>query len=244
MVKDFKAEIVEIVSLSPSVRKYILNLGENMEFKAGQFINMSFEVDGEKYMRSYSIASAPNSLDTIELCIKLIENGHLTPKLWEKKVGDFVEIKGPLGLFTLERATKEKLVFIGTGTGISPLLSMIIEELSKQNEILDGDESESIVKTREILLIFGERFENEILYNKEFENLAKNNPNFTFLPVISKPTSDWIGRCGHVQENLDLIDPLNSDIFICGLPEMFDEVKNKLLDLGIDEKNIFHEIFK
>lgn len=96
---------------------------------------------------------------------------------------------------------------------------------------------------KEIILIFGNKFENEILYKKEFENLERENANFKFLPIVSRPTENWKGRTGHVQKNFDVIDPLNSNFFICGLPKMFNNVKEKLLILGVDEKDIFHEVF-
>ncbi len=259
MVNDFKAEIVSIKDLSKTVRHFILNLGEalkkdgveqdrenssNFTFEAGQFLNLSFKIEDNIYRRAYSIASNPNDSNIVELCIKLIDDGKVTPKIWELKVGDFVNIKAPLGVFKLNKSKKEKIVFIGTGTGIAPLRSMIFEEIANQNKILESDSSEGVAYTREILLIYGCRFEEELLYKQEFEYLMRENPNFKFIPVISRPNESWIGRTGHVQENLDMVDIFNSDIFICGLPQMYEGVKSKLIEKGILPENIFHEVFR
>ena len=245
MVNDYKAKIKKITNLSKTVREFTLDLGNELEFKAGQFVNLSFEYNGENLRRAYSIASNPEkNSNEIKLCIKLVENGHLTPRLFEKKEGDEINIKAPLGIFTLDKATKDKLVFIGTGTGIAPLRSMILDELSKQNKVLEKDSEEGVAVTKEIVLIFGVRYENEILYKEEFEKLANDNPNFKYVQVISKPSDEWEGRKGHVQENFDVIDVNNSNVFICGLPAMFDGTKDKLINMGMDEKSIFHEVFR
>ena len=245
MVSDFNAKIKEIKDLTKTVREFTLDLGDKFDFKAGQFVNLSFDYNNENLRRAYSIASNPEeNSNEIKLCIKLVENGHLTPRLFEKKEGDSVDIKGPLGIFTLDKATKEKLVFIGTGTGIAPLRSMILDEISKQKNILDSENEQGISENREIILIFGVRYENEILYKQEFEKLAEENPNFKYIQVVSKPTDNWDGRCGHVQDNFDMIDVNNSNIFICGLPAMFDGAKEKLIQMGMDDKDIFHEVFR
>ena len=245
MVNDYKAKIIGIKDLTKTVREFTLDLGDKFEFKAGQFVNLSFEYNGEILRRAYSIASNPKkNSNEIQLCIKLVESGHLTPKLFEKKVGDNIDIKGPLGIFTLDKATKRKLVFIGTGTGIAPLRSMILDEISKQKGIRDSENEEGIFENKEITLIFGVRYENEILYKDEFEKLAEENPNFKYVQVVSRPTDNWDGRSGHVQDNFDMIDVNNSNVFICGLPAMFDGAKEKLIQMGMDGKDIFHEVFR
>jgi len=245
MVGDYKVEIIDIKEMSKTVKEFTLDLKKNFEFKSGQFVNLSFESEGEKLRRAYSIASnSKKNSSEIKLCIKLVENGHLTPKLFEKNIGDNIDIKGPLGIFTLDKAIKEKLVFIGTGTGIAPLRSMILDELSKQKDIFDSENEQGVSENKEIILIFGVRFENEILYKKEFEKIAKENPNFKYVQVVSKPTENWDGRIGHVQDNFEMIDVNNSNVFICGLPAMFEGTKEKLIQMGMNKKDIFHEVFR
>lgn len=259
MVNDYKAKIIKIKNLSKTVKHFVLNLSEalrkdgvvqdeqesaNFKFIAGQFVNLSFEKNGEIFRRAYSIASNQNDSNIIELCIKLVENGKLTSELWKFKEGDFVNIKGPLGMFNINKATKNKLVFIGTGTGIAPLRAMIFDEISKQNKMLDGDNHEGVADSKEIILVHGVRFEDELLYQEEFEYLERENGNFKYIPVVSKPSENWTQRTNHVQDNLEFIDIFNSDFFICGLPEMFEQVKNKLEQSGVLPENIFHEVFR
>lgn len=250
-VKQYQATIEKIENLSETVRHFIINLGESMEFKAGQFINLSFEQDGQTYRKPYSLASDPKlakEQNKIELCIKLVDTGTLTPHLWHKKENEKVNIMGPLGLFTLQENQQEQnMVFIGTGTGIAPLRAMIKEEIEKQNQFhneTENIESENVTQNKNLILILGVRFENEILYKEEFEKLEKENPNFKFVPIVSRPTDTWQARKGHVQDNLEFIDIGSSQFYMCGLPAMVEAVKEKLLQSGAQETQIHHEIYK
>jgi NAD(P)H-flavin reductase len=232
MVEKLKAKLVKITNLSPTVRDLRFEFEKEFNFEAGQFVNLSFKEGEEILKRPYSIASIPQNKNYIDLCIKNVEGGKVSPKIFEKREGDEFEIMGPLGVFKI-RNQKENLYFIGTGTGIAPLRSMILDLLkNKKTE-------------KQITLIFGCRYENEILYEKEFLELEKNNPNFRYIRVVSKPTDNWVGRQGHVQENLDVIkDILNSEFYICGLPAMFEGVKEKLFSLGVSKEDIYHEVFR
>lgn len=251
MVQKFQAHLDEVRDLSPTVKHFTFSYSEPFEFKAGQFVNLSFEHDGETLRRPYSIASSPNFGDKklLELCIKLVDGGQVTPRLWEKQAGETFELMGPLGVFGLEKAedAEKELVFIGTGTGVAPLRSMIYDELESQElaqRDLEEKETDSVNAYRNLTLIFGVRYEEELLYVKEFQKLSELHPNFKFVPIVSRPTQNWSGRTGHVQQNFDVIDPNNSYCFICGLPAMFDGAKAKLLDLGIPQEHIFHEVFR
>ena len=199
-----------------------------------------FEHEGELVRKPYSIASHPLNPKKIELCIKLVPEGKLTPLLFEKKVGFSLQVMGPLGLFNLDkiRSIKESdsliadpipnLVFIGTGTGIAPLRSMIKDILANEEPY-------------EMKLIFGVRFEGHHCYENEFSDLQKLAPQLQYIPVVSRPTDSWYGRLGHVQQNLDMIQPDNSQVFICGLPEMVEGVTQKLLEKGFTTEQIHSE---
>ncbi len=226
----YDAKLRKIEDMSPSVRLFTIDLEGEMKFKAGQFVNLEFEDGGEDFKKPYSIASSPAHINSLQLCIKLVPDGRATPHLWNKKEGDSVKIRGPLGMFTV-RGEKDKLVFVGTGTGVAPLRGMIQDLLyEKKTE-------------KEVVLIFGCRKENEVLFKEEFERFEKEHPNFKYVPVVSRG-ENWQGRAGHVQDNFDMIDPMNCEVYACGLPAMFDGAKDKLIEMGMDEKSIYHEVFR
>ena len=229
MVSDFNGVFSKIENQGKNTKLFTIDLDREISFKPGQFVNLIFELNGEKFMKPYSIASSNKLKKQIELCVNLVGNGKTTPYLFRKKIGDKVKVKGPLGFFKLDdKSQKEKIVFIATGTGVSPLRSMIL------NLVESGTD-------KQLHLILGIRYEYEILFEKEFREIERNNPNFKFTPVISKPTEKWEGRVGYVQDNLDGVDVLNSGFYVCGLSQMVEEVKNKLLEKGASEEDIYFE---
>lgn len=227
---EYKGTLKEIKDIGENVRNFIITLDKELEFKSGQFINLSFEDKHEEFMRPYSIASSPLNKNQIELCIKKVDEGKVTPHLFHKKENDKVILKGPFGLFTLDKCQKDKLVFIATGTGIAPFRSMVKDLIERKIE-------------KEIILIYGTRNETVIPYHDEFEKIEKENPNFKYITIISRPTENWHGRKGHVQENLDMIDILNSEIYMCGLPIMVESTSKKLEEKGMPSELIHFEKF-
>lgn len=231
-LKTISGKFAKIENQTEKTRLFTIELDEELDFESGQFVNLMFEHDGEKHRKPYSIASSKANKDIIELTINLVEEGRSTPKLFQKQVGDECSIMGPLGLFKLQQDNelkKEKIALIGTGTGIAPLRSILFELLSNSKD------------EREIVLLFGNRFGNEILFEKELKDLEESYPQVRLVTVVSRPDENWEGRCGYVQDNLDVIDCLNSEIYICGRPEMVTGVSDKAILNGADVDSIYAE---
>ena len=89
----------------------------------------------------------------------------------------------------------------------------------------------------------GSKLEKDSLYAEEFEKLAKKHSNFKFCKVLSRtPDEDYEYR-GHVQDFIEkfIEEKENYEYYICGLKQMVDDVKNKLIELGISEERIIFE---
>ena len=129
-----EATIVDIKDETEKVKRYFIKVPDEIpfSFKAGQFIMLDLPIDSKYTNRSYSIASAPSNDNIFELCIVLNEKGLGTPYMWENfKVGTKVNISKVLGKFQLPETIDRDICFIGTGTGIAPLRSQIIDILNK-----------------------------------------------------------------------------------------------------------------
>jgi CDP-4-dehydro-6-deoxyglucose reductase len=231
------ARLASSKALSPSVRGLELAIldDEPFVFVAGQYIDLFVPVeDGEPIKRSYSIASAPDLAgERIELAVTLVEGGPVSTAIHGWQLGFELEVLGPSGLFTrLKDPTDVPLVFVGTGTGLSPLRSMILNELRERPE------------GPPVTLLFGARTEADILWRDELEALAKASPRFRYEITLSRASEAWSGRAGYVQAHLrDVAQSAEgTHVYICGLTKMVTEVRELLKnELGFDRKQVHSE---
>jgi ferredoxin-NADP reductase len=222
-MKPYDVKIKEIIKYKDESFLLKLQKPESFEFDPGQFVML--QVGNEK--RAYSIASAP-SQSTLDILIKLHENGKVSEPLYTKNEGDEIHIIGPYGKFTLDKAKNEELFFITAGTGVAPFRSMIIEALEKNPE-------------RKITILFG--FRNDYFFEDEWKGLESKYKNFKLICCCSNPVETWAGLKGRVTEHIKetIPSPGKVDIFICGPKAMGEEAEKQLDELSFEKDNIHLE---
>jgi ferredoxin-NADP reductase len=210
--------------------RFTLQNGKKMIFKAGQFVQMFIPKDGAVRRTSYSIASPPADGSYFELCVTLVDGGVSSTYLHSLKVGDKLQAMGPLGKFTMPEAPARDMAFVSTGSGIAPFRSMINDLFHKNNQ-------------RQIYLVYGNRFEEDIIYRREWEDLAKQFPQFHVMHTLSRAAEAWKGPRGYVGEWVGQFvpSPVDKDFFICGLNKMITDVSAKLKSLGVPDTQIHFE---
>lgn len=223
------ARLIEFVDIAEEIRHFVFEADvAKFSFVPGQFVSLSDTVEGKKVTRAYSIASPPDGA-RFELCLNRVKEGRMSPRLFDLRPGDRIEMQPALGYFTLRTPVSDS-VMVATGTGIAPIRSMLKAHLDAHPD-------------RQFTLIFGVRFEGNLLYRNEFEQMAARHPNFRFWPTLSRPDTGWTGRAGHVQAHL--LEAIGSrrdlDVYVCGLKAMVDDVRGRLKDLGFDRKRIVYE---
>jgi ferredoxin-NADP reductase len=210
-----------------------------MPYLAGQFVMVIFNVDGEDLTRAYSIASSPSGKG-FELCVKRVPGGKGSNFLAELEVGDELKVKGPYGMFTVKEGNQNDLLLVATGTGIAPIKGLVTDLLAK------GDK-------RQIDVIFGVRYVDDIFYQEYFEELAKMHDNFRLTMCCSRPDGDadrsceivWHGKKGRVTDYLAEFDLSRKDLglYVCGNGLMAKEVRQLALDAGMEKTQIHVESF-
>ena len=232
------AELTQSVLLSPQTKHLELRVAgvDEFRFVPGQFVSIKQpKPDGKVHTRAYSIASAPRSEPTFDLCLNRVGDGFLSNWLCDLEVGATVQFHGPHGLFTL-REPREDAIFIATGTGIAPIRSMIQWLFAKPERH----------REHEYWLVFGTRYEYSIYYRDEFEKIARENANFHYLPTLSRCGDEWQGCRGYVQDHVRQIVAGRQDMqaYICGLNQMVAAVRKLLTEeIGWDRKHIVFERF-
>jgi ferredoxin-NADP reductase len=225
-----RARLLETRELAPGVRHFEFDLPdkERFGFVPGQFMSFTAMIGEDEITRAYSIASPPSG-NRFALCLNEVDGGHFSPHLFSMQPGQELACSGPYGSFIFRRPLNDSIL-VATGTGIAPFRSMMLERLPHEPD-------------RRFTLIFGVRYARSLLYREEWETLARQHPNFTFHPTITRPEEDWPGATGRVQSHLlqALEERPDADIYICGLKEMVNDVRALLKEKGVDRRRIIYE---
>lgn len=224
--------------LSPVVRSLRFEAvdGEPIGQQPGQWVNLFVPTGEGELRRSYSIAARPDDAcpAEMEIAVTRVDGGPVSTALHALPPGAVLDMDGPWGVFTLERSPDDRpRVFVGTGTGVTPLRAMLQAELAAR----PGDGPD-------LRLLFGCRTEEDLLYRAEFEALAAAHSRFRYVPTLSRGAGSWRGATGYVQAHLPgLLSATGpAHVFVCGLSKMVQEVRRLLKEeLGYDRKQIHTE---
>ena len=226
MIKTIPAKISNLEFISGEVVRLTLRIPPNksFEFLAGQYVDLS--IKGIK--RSYSIVSTPSD-SKIEFLIKNYSGGQFSNYLFnEAKVNDLLRIEGPKGTYIFPNDLPQNLLFISTGTGIAPNLSLIKSGLK-----------EGRIQKRQITLIHGQRTSNEHIFS--IEDTLKG---IEIIKCTSREHKEGFTR-GYVQEAVKELD-LNigeTMVFACGNPQMIKDLKMEMIALGLEKRNFKSDVF-
>lgn len=223
--------------LAPEVRSLRFRRvdGANMAFIPGQFLQIHFEHQGARTKRSYSIANAPGS-PLFEIAVSYVPGGAATALLSAIHEGQSIEASGPYGRFCLLGADQNKrYLLIGTGTGITPYRAMLPE----LTELIEK-------RGLKVAIVQGARNRDELLYGAEFQAFAEAHPQHVeyFACYSQQARQQWRGdRAGRVHVALAEIQPdPHSDIaYLCGNPNMVDEMFSALKELGFQITHVRRE---
>lgn len=214
-------------------KTFRFNVPEEFTFIPGQYVILStnYIKDGveKEIKRSYSISSSPTEKGYIDLTIKLYPLGEFTPLIFSKKKGDVFGIVGPLGKFVFDENCT-KAAFLGAGSGITPLRSMMKYCIDKKLPI-------------EITLIYSSKTPDDIIFREEFESW-NNIDNVTCVNTITRPEGyEWNGQTGRITPELikKYIDTEIAHFYICGPVPFVDSMIKILKDLHIDPERIRKE---
>jgi Na+-transporting NADH:ubiquinone oxidoreductase subunit F len=277
-VKKWECTVRSNDNVATFIKELVLELpkGEDVNFRAGGFIQIecspheveykNFEIAGEyredwdrfdmwRYksvvkndvVRAYSMANYPEEKGLIMLNVRIaspppgddsIPPGQMSSFIFNLKPGDKVTISGPFGEFFAKDTDKE-MVFIGGGAGMAPMRSHIFDQLRR------------IKSDRKMSFWYGARSLREMFYEDDFNELASENPNFTWNIALSDPLPEdnWEGYTGFIHNVLyenylkDHVAPEDCEYYMCGPPMMNAAVINMLEDLGVERDNIFLDDF-
>jgi len=236
----FDVRLARAQMISPNVRELAFERvdGVPFEFQAGQWVSLVLPLAEGEARRAYSVASPPDGSPGFEIAVTKVDGGPGSTYLHALTPGSVLRAIGPQGFFTRPRGAAHPSLFIGTGTGVTPLRSMIRDALAH------GDPAP-------MTLLFGVRFEEDRLYREELDALqAKHEGQFRVLYTLSRPPAGHAGPTGYVQTHVeehwrDLVargGGVAPHAYVCGLERMVGAVRDLLRkQMGVDRKQVHSE---
>ena len=224
MAHPFRATVQQIRHLTSEIRELTLEMIEPsaLTFQAGQAIAVAVPDSRapSPLLRYFSLASPPRLSKHLVLLLNSQDRGKGSSFLLEQARGAEVQISGPYGSFLLHHEPDKELLFVGTGTGVAPLWSMM-------TSLLENSCSQPIQ------LLWGLRSEADQYYLQELEAWAAQHENFSYVLTLSKPSASWRGKQGRVTDvlqELSGVDHLSA--YVCGNRAMVKEVSELLKAKG------------
>ena len=206
--------------------------------RAGQHVDVRLTAeDGYQAERSYSIASPPEEAPRVTLTVERIDDGEVSPYLTEDlRVGDKLELRGPIGgYFVWEAAMGGPLLLVAGGSGIVPLMAMLLHRAA----------TSSSVPTR---LLYSSRSLEDVIYRDELDHLVKNT---TMLEVVQTLTRvqppGWRGYTRRIDTQMlrEVAWPVEQRpiAYICGPTPFVETAAASLVALGHEPARIKTERF-
>jgi ferredoxin--NADP+ reductase len=217
--------------------------GDATPFEPGQYMTIGVYADDKLYQRPYSVASAPSVAggEGYEMYVRLVPVLRFTTLLWRLPVGHEMRMIGPKGRFMLEPDDDRAHLFVSTGTGIAPFISMTRQLIAQD-------------KPRRTIMVHGCSYADELGYRDLLEGWERDGTYpMTYVPTISRPNdprnAGWTGHTGRAEAvvrdvcKANGLEPEDTVVYICGNPEMIINVESELMDADFPEFHIKKELY-
>ncbi|MFD7154227.1 FAD-binding oxidoreductase [Kribbella sp. NPDC059898] len=229
-IQERTAEVVAITPVTHDLRHLVLRLTEPGELKyfPGQYVDIA--VPDTDQTRSFSMANTSSRENgQLEFVIKVYPGGVFSEFLDRRlRVGDRLELTGPFGVFTLRDNLDARLVFLGGGAGLAPILALL---RSMAERGID----------RPTTFYYGARTPGDLCFEEELRALPL--PRFKYVPALSD--EDWDGENGLITDVVKRLEPdlTGADAYVCGPPPMVEAAIPLLERLGVATKHIYYDKF-
>jgi ferredoxin-NADP reductase len=220
------AKVIGIRIETARAKSFRLVLEGPSEHLAGQhYVVRLTAPDGYTAQRSYSVASAPDGSNEIELTVERLEGGEVSMFLHDEVVvGDDLEVRGPIGRWFVWEGTTPA-VLVGGGSGVVPLMAMLrlARKLGRSSLL------HMVVSVRSIA---------DLYYSDELPG-----PESTVLFTRSTPPGSTRPP-GHITA-ADLAPgvPAAATGYVCGSSGFADAASYLLVDLGVPTERVRVERF-
>ncbi|HSX15777.1 MAG TPA: FAD-binding oxidoreductase [Candidatus Saccharimonadales bacterium] len=218
----YDAEVLRVADETPCTKTFTFRLPHPVRHLPGQHYELRLTApDGYQAARLYSASSAATGDDTVQLTIAHIVDGEVSPYLHHHvKVGDRVELRGPLGRsFVWNPADAAPVLLLAGGVGVSPFRAML--QAHKQAG------SKATMR-----LLWSCRGKEEIIFGDEL----LGSPAVTVTLTRNWPP-DWPGETGRITADVVMrllgMYPGRVMCYVCGMTSFVEAAGALLLAAGV-----------
>ncbi len=220
---------------SVSARSLVLDVPGWAGHLAGQHVDVRLTAeDGYTAQRSYSLASAPS---TVELMVQRVSRGEVSPWLCDiAEIGDEFEIRGPVGgYFVWDPGRADPVLLVAGGSGIAPLMAMIRTRAAADSRV-------------PFRLVYSVRDPDALVYGEELRRRVRDDQGLDVSIVYTRETPDgWAQPPGRLTSDVlaeagwpAAFEPA---CFVCGPTGFVETAANLLVAAGHDPTRIRTERF-
>jgi len=225
----FEERTIDIIKRTHDVKSFRFIRPEGFDYKPGQYILVSLEVEGRSVTKAFSLSSSPTEKDHIEFTKKL--TGHpFSNVLDNMKIGDGAVISGPFGKMTFE-GEYAKVALLSGGIGITPMISICRY-------------CTDLHLNANIMLIYSNKTENDLAFREELDEMMHNNSNLKVVYTLTRASESWTGCRERICENMvirEIPDYRERHFLICGPPEMVRSMEEMLAAMKIPKDMVKKE---
>jgi ferredoxin-NADP reductase len=220
------AKVIAITPETPTAKTFRFALPEIANFQAGQhYIVRLTAPDGYSARRSYSVASAPDGSNELELTIERLPKGEVSMFMHDEVVvGDEIDLRGPIGQWFVWNGDSPALL-VGGGSGVVPLMAML--RLARKQGASDL-----------LRLLVSTRTPGDLYYANEIDG-----PETTIAYTRATPANYARSPARLNAGDIPVDDLAKRTIYVCGSPRFCDGATDLLLEVGAPTDNIRVERF-
>lgn len=220
-----KRVVRETADASSFVFEVPAELVDAFSYEPGQFLTFRTEIDGETYLRCYSMCSAPAVGDELQVTVKRVPGGVVSNWMNDALVaGDVIDATLPAGVFNLQ-AERDVVAFAG-GSGITPVFSILKTALA--------------TTSRRVHLLYANRDRESVIFATELDELTSR---YSDRLLVTHHLDIEDGYVDDAEIGPFVKLSADADFYICGPGPFMDVVERTLLDGAVDSERIHIERF-
>jgi len=222
--------VARVIDETNEARSIVLEIPDALRdlfaYEAGQFLTFRFEVEGEKLVRCYSLASCPASESEHKVTVKRIQDGRVSNWIHDTlAAGHVVEVMRPAGLFTL-RNRDHPVVLFGAGSGITPCISIVKTALATTG--------------RRVRLFYANRDVASTIFKSEVDDLAARSRD-RFDVTHRYDAVDGVPDEAAIRAFIGA--DADADFYVCGPAPFMELALRTLRGVGVAREHVFVERF-